>query len=616
MKILIIALGCTCIHATAQPVGSNQLQLGQVNAITVKIPNQDANKCNVEISVPGGQSFQKEVSGPSFETGLELTPSQAGPFSVEWKGKYKSRGLNSVGGCSGSGVFQFQVSQNTESIKRKWTELFARSKQDFTDCIKVGLELSKLKIENPSKEEKISDPDDANAKEVISKCDAFIATKTIWQDKNQASFECTLKDQVKTLCEGVYAERTSDNVLKLISKTQAVQYHFENKKWVTAQRENSEGKAQRVQKEEENKVAIEAANLAKKAQEEKEEKLKNSPEYKKQQADLAKQKLAEERVEAERERKEKIALALQEKEKEKRRIADEQEQQVKERAEKIETEKRQALEAKERLEFEKRKQFESALVRPLISSGDPRISCQSKWYLDPRFSQLSTKISLTGVTDLSFPMLSDQSVANPREQQAIAALADEFKKCVNESASFRSSNYPSDLRSILEKEDAAFLEASIELYSKKMTFGKYNLSIQQIAKESKTNLESLQQRRQAQKAAEEDAARTRAATLRDAQNRQEQQRISEQNQRSAEQNRQYQMQQAQQERIAAAKRQWAARCEFDKRNAYEQYMKAHEYDCNNPRNRSLGALCAIGVISAANDYGAASFNSCMSGAPN
>jgi hypothetical protein len=113
---------------------------------------------------------------------------------------------------------------------------------------------------------------------------------------------------------------------------------------------------------------------------------------------------------------------------------------------------------------------------------------------------------------------------------------------------------------------------------------------------------------EALKAAEEEAARIRAAILKDAQNLQEQQRI-------AEQNRQVQLQKAQQEKVASNKRKWAARCEFDKKNAYEQYMKAHEFDCNNPKNRSLGALCALGVISAANDYAAAAYNSCMSGAP-
>ena len=127
-----------------------------------------------------------------------------------------------------------------------------------------------------------------------------------------------------------------------------------------------------------------------------------------------------------------------------------------------------------------------------------------------------------------------------------------------------------------------------------------------VEKEEQEKLKAA--KAEALKAAEEEAARTRAAILKDAQNQQEQQRI-------AEQNRQVQLQKAQQERIASNKRKWAARCEFEKKNAYEQYMKAHEFDCNNPKNRSLGALCAFGVISAANDYAAAAYNSCMSGAP-
>ena len=341
-------------------------------------------------------------------------------------------------------------------------------------------------------------------------------------------------------------------------------------------RENSEFRTARIAKEEQTKAD---KLLAEKMEEEKLAKYKETPAYKKEQELILKKQQVEDRLTAERLKKEQDEL-----------------------------EKRRVLEEKEQVEREKIKKIEAQLIRPLVMPNDPRIICQSKIVADGRFSILGTKISLTGLSDITFPMLSDQSIPTGKDQQLISSWADEFKKCISESSAFRASNYAKETNAILDKEDNSLIEAAIELYGKKITYGKFNQKVQQIAKESKINLDLLQQNLQAKMAEQQEAARMRAAAMRDAQVRQEQQ-------RQADQRRQDQIRQAEQSRIQAARRQWEARCEFDSKNAYERYMKTKENDCN-VNSKGLAGLCVFGVISSAQEYQKSAFASCMSAAPN
>ena len=384
-------------------------------------------------------------------------------------------------------------------------------------------------------------------------------------------------------------------------------------------------------------ILSQAAEMAAKTDAEEKDRLwKQSPEYKKQQQEIVKVRIIEERVSVEKAKKEKAEAIALAKETEKRRLVEEREKIAREKkeqaeaaafakeferkrlieerlaAEKLKKEqaeasKREIIEAKDRLEQDKRRRIEEVLIRPLVNKQDPRLSCQSSWELDARFTVLATKISLTGLTDLTFPMLSNQAMPSAKEQQSIAALADEFKKCINQSAQYRRSNYSKEVNALLEREDAAFLDGAIDLYAKKISYGNYNYRAQKITKESKNSLTLLEQKISSDSAASEAAAKTRAAALRDAQIRQDQQ-------RQAQQNREQQARQAEETRISGVRRQWAARCEFEKKNATERYQKAKEGDCNT-NSKGLAFLCVISVAASADDYGKSAFSSCMSGAP-
>jgi hypothetical protein len=334
---------------------------------------------------------------------------------------------------------------------------------------------------------------------------------------------------------------------------------------------------------------------------------------------------SEERERVARERQIQAQAAKEAQEAERQRLAEERQRVAAARREQAEAERARLVQAKEDIERRKREAAEAALLRPMISSQDPRLACQSKWDSMAELSVIAKRISLSSLGDISFQMLADNATPNQREQQAIAFLADNFRKCINESSTFRQQTYSKELTSILNSEDSKILELSLDLYNKKMTFGKYNLAIQQVVKDTKTKLEELAERLKSESARQQELARTRAAeaeeaakarqaALIDAQQRQEQQRradmaAQEQARRAAEAR-----QRASDERRAEARQKWEARCQFDAKNAYERYMRSKENDCAS-RNRGLAVLCAAGVVASANDYQKSAFDSCMSGAP-
>ena len=69
--------------------GQYRLQLGQANRVPVGIEVRNAEtQCNVEIRIDGGPPMNYKVSAPDFTAWIMLTPNQAGPMQVSWKGVF------------------------------------------------------------------------------------------------------------------------------------------------------------------------------------------------------------------------------------------------------------------------------------------------------------------------------------------------------------------------------------------------------------------------------------------------------------------------------------------------------------------------------------------------
>ncbi len=279
--------------------------VGESSLLKFNISNViNTNKCHIEVTLPNQQKVGVEVDGPQFLASVEFTPQQIGNNVIQWEGKNKLRGLKSVFACPGSGVIQVQVNGNTEQIAQKWNQYFLSVNEEIRDCVKVGMDLSQLKYQvlaDPAVT--LTSPQDPKLKPIYEKCESFAK-----QNQPRKGAPCTLPSQnnLKTICDGVYAERQPDGRLKTISRTAAIQLQFEGKPWTVGVLENLDVRAARLKQEEDDKSKQAAEIAAKKDAEEKERLFKLSPEYKKQQAEIVAReqavRLEADRVKAKQER--------------------------------------------------------------------------------------------------------------------------------------------------------------------------------------------------------------------------------------------------------------------------------------------------------------------------
>ena len=251
-----------------------------------------------------------------------------------------------------------------------------------------------------------------------------------------------------------------------------------------------------------------------------------------------------------------------------------------------------------------------------FTESDPKKDCEIQLKNDNRLAVIASKISLSGASDIDFAMLADQTFPNQVEQKIIALYADGVRKCVKDAEPIRRQKYSSEVNLAFAQFDADFMDAAIELYNKKITYGKFNTKLQQLDKTLKDKLTGFTTQANAQKNEQDEANRARADAMRDAQRRQDQA-------RQADEQRIQQQRQAEQDRINASRSRWAARCNLDKTNAYEQSKVQYKNECdstyanaaNTPINRLGVVACVLSIDKKAEEYAKVTFDACMSGAP-
>ena len=225
------------------------LPVGVQSQVPLKIkPSADSAKCNIEISVPGQNKFEREMSAPEFETLIEFTPPNEGVFSIEWKGKLKRRGLNSVLGCDAAGKVIVAAKPGASEIAAKWNDYFAKVKPEASECVKIGLDINQITYESTDPSAKLVAPTDPIVKPVFEKCDSFLRAK-----QPQQNFACTISGSIKTFCDNQYAERGADGRLRAISRSDAIKLHLNGREWSLGNTETAEAKTNRLRLEEEAK---------------------------------------------------------------------------------------------------------------------------------------------------------------------------------------------------------------------------------------------------------------------------------------------------------------------------------------------------------------------------
>jgi murein DD-endopeptidase MepM/ murein hydrolase activator NlpD len=211
----------------------------------------------------------------------------------------------------------------------------------------------------------------------------------VWGINDPSDYPCALPGGLKSRCSASYAERLPDGRLAPISLEAAIVAHLDGKSWTTEQRESDAAReardrlAREEQSRREAEVARREAELAAKRQAEERERqarqeaqerdrrarleaeerdrlLKESPEYRRQQAEIERRRVAEMLAAEDKSRREKDQLEqaarLQRQEAERRRAAELAAAQERARVEKEQAEQA----ARQRRQDEERRQAEQA----------------------------------------------------------------------------------------------------------------------------------------------------------------------------------------------------------------------------------------------------------------
>jgi hypothetical protein len=323
MKLFLTPLFVSALFALAICYAQTSItvNLGETASIPIKIDTTST--CNVEVTLAGKrEQMTVEPTNPQLLIPFEGT--ELGVFDLKWEGKFRARGLKSVAACNGGGMVKVSVIPNAEQRRAEWVKFFANLPSDSSrQCVKVGLSQKGLIFESIDPQARVESPSSSAARDVFAKCDSFFSARTQWGSQDKEDFPCTPRGGVRTRCRGVYAEQMPDGRLRTISFEEAVKFHFEGRSWTTGVIETVQA---RIEREEQsrvaqerreaeiaaNKEAQEKARIAKIEADERERKFRESPEYKRQQAELERQKAAEAKAAEERARKEKQAAEVAE----------------------------------------------------------------------------------------------------------------------------------------------------------------------------------------------------------------------------------------------------------------------------------------------------------------
>jgi hypothetical protein len=93
-----------------QAQGAEKLAAGVKSAITLTIQvDNNISKCNVEINIPDVGNIEQVVTEPDYRAVIEVTPLHEGPLNIQWKGKIKFQGFNTVFACPHAGSLDYMV---------------------------------------------------------------------------------------------------------------------------------------------------------------------------------------------------------------------------------------------------------------------------------------------------------------------------------------------------------------------------------------------------------------------------------------------------------------------------------------------------------------------------
>lgn len=208
--------------APAAAAAAPQVTVGVQSSVSLRLNLDPAlGRCNIEVVSPGIGNREYEVSAPSYEVQVPVLAAQEGNATIQWRGKTKIRGLNSVQGCPGSGTLLVVARPGEDQTRAKWAAVFGRLTPEQAECLRFGIAHRNLRIESIDPSAALVSPESPEAKAVFAKCDSFLARSL------RTDYECTVLNGVRSRCEERYAE-DRDGRLVSIRRDDALRRHFDD----------------------------------------------------------------------------------------------------------------------------------------------------------------------------------------------------------------------------------------------------------------------------------------------------------------------------------------------------------------------------------------------------
>jgi hypothetical protein len=243
--------------------GQYQLLAEQANTVVVAARVQNAEQvCNLAITVQGQPVVAREVRAPYFETFIDITPQDAEFVTVTWQGQFKRVNGVAVNACPVQGRAQYRVVDDNAPLRTAWGSWLSSMGPAKADCVRTALQSDRVRYEWFDLNDPQVSPEDWKIQRALTQCDAFVAQKKAWGDKNPQRFACVLSGGLKTQCEGYYTA-TDNGKTQPISGEMAVRRQLDNLPWGSGVRETAAAKAARQRAEQALKARLAAEEEAK-----------------------------------------------------------------------------------------------------------------------------------------------------------------------------------------------------------------------------------------------------------------------------------------------------------------------------------------------------------------
>jgi hypothetical protein len=241
--------------------GQYQLMLGQAQSVPISAPvRNNETQCHLQLQVSDQPPLERVVSAPYFETLVVIRPEQAGPVIVRWMVTAKRTDAGVVNACPTEGQTELAVVTSNESVMAVWNALFTKLGSSMTECVWAALQAQQVRYEWFDLKAQQTSGEDAKINASLQQCEVFLKRSTAWGSKDPLRHACALPSGQKTVCEGYYAEGGKSG--KVISKQQAIARQLQGLPWTTGVREQLTVKVQRLKREHDEEVRVQAQAAA------------------------------------------------------------------------------------------------------------------------------------------------------------------------------------------------------------------------------------------------------------------------------------------------------------------------------------------------------------------